>query len=157
MLSNTGNILLIGSIVSTFNNLFCLSKYKRKKFPNKKNIIYLSFFQITFVISSFLLLIFAFVFSDFSLIAVYQNSHSAKPLFYKISGVWGNHEGSMLLWINIMVIFSYLFFVFNYRLNSSLSIYTLLIQNILILGFLIFLISDSNPFSKFYLYLEGLD
>ena len=114
----------------------------------EKNLVYLSFFQITFIIASFLLLIFAFVFSDFSLLAVYQNSHTAKPIFYKIAGVWGNHEGSLLLWVNIMVIFSFLFFLFNYKFNKSYSLYTLLVQNILILGFLIFLISNSNPFFK---------
>ena len=79
---------------------------------------------------------------------MYQNSHTAKPIFYKIAGVWGNHEGSLLLWVNIMVIFSYLFFVFNSKSNKSYSLYTLLVQNILILGFLIFLISNSNPFFK---------
>ncbi len=149
MLSNTGNILLIGSIIFTISIIyFAYQSIKERSFQIKKNIIYLSFFQITFVISAFLLLIFAFVFSDFSLLAVYQNSHTAKPLFYKISGVWGNHEGSMLLWINIMVLFSYLFFVFNSKINNTLSLYTLVVQNILILGFLIFLISDSNPFFK---------
>ncbi len=149
MLSNTGNILLIGSIVSTFLIVYlAYQSIKERSFQIKKNIIYCSFFQITFVISSFLLLIFAFIFSDFSLLAVYQNSHTAKPLFYKISGVWGNHEGSMLLWINIMVLFSYLFFVFNNKINTVFSLYTLVVQNILILGFLIFLISDSNPFFK---------
>ncbi len=149
MLSNTGNILLIGSIVSTFLIIyFTYQSLKERSFQIKKNIIYWSFLQITFVIASFLLLIFAFVFSDFSLLAVYQNSHTAKPLFYKISGVWGNHEGSMLLWINIMVLFSYLFFVFNNKTNSAFSLYTLVVQNILILGFLIFLIFDSNPFFK---------
>ena len=158
MLSNTGNILLIGSIVSTFLIIyFAYQSIKERSFQIKKNIIYWSFFQITFVISSFFLLIFAFVFSDFSLLAVYQNSHTAKPLFYKISGVWGNHEGSMLLWINIMVLFSYLFFVFNNKINNSLGLYTLVVQNILILGFLIFLISDSNPFFKILpIPIEGL-
>ena len=158
MLSNTGNILLIGSIASTFLIIYFAYQNIKVRSPQiKKNIIYLSFFQITFVISSFLLLIFAFVFSDFSLIAVYQNSHSAKPLFYKISGVWGNHEGSMLLWVNIMVLFSYLFFVFNNKTNSVLSLYTLIVQNILILGFLVFLISDSNPFFKILpIPIEGL-
>ena len=149
MLSNFGNILLVGSIFFTFLIIYLSHQsIKEKSFLVRKNLVYLSFFQITFIISSFLLLIFAFVFSDFSLLAVYQNSHTAKPIFYKIAGVWGNHEGSMLLWINIMVIFSFLFLVFNNKSNSSFGLYTLLVQNILILGFLIFLISDSNPFSK---------
>ncbi len=149
MLSNTGNILLFTSILFTFSIIYIAFQSLRvKNSVIGKNLVYLSFFQITFVIASFLLLIFAFVFSDFSLLAVYQNSHTSKPFFYKIAGVWGNHEGSLLLWVNIMVIFSYLFFVFNNKINKSYSLYTLLVQNILILGFLIFLVSNSNPFFK---------
>ena len=149
MLSNLGNILLFGSIFFTLSIIYLtFQNVRERNFHIKKSLIYFSVFQITFTITSFLLLIFAFVFSDFSLLAVYQNSHTAKPLFYKIAGVWGNHEGSLLLWVNIMVIFSYLFFVFNSKSNKSYSLYTLLVQNILILGFLIFLISNSNPFFK---------
>ncbi len=149
MLSNVGNTLLFGSIFLTISIvLVAFQNLKEKNYLIKKNLIYLSFFQITFIIATFLLLIFAFIFSDFSLLAVYQNSHTDKPIFYKIAGVWGNHEGSLLLWVNIMVIFSFFFFVFNYKSNKSYSLYTLLVQNILILGFLIFLISNSNPFFK---------
>ena len=149
MLSNLGNILLFGSIFITLSIIyFAYQNIKEKNILIGKNLVYLSFFQITLIITSFLLLIFAFVFSDFSLLAVYQNSHTTKPIFYKIAGVWGNHEGSLLLWVNIMVIFSFLFFLFNYKFNKSYSLYTLLVQNILILGFLIFLISNSNPFFK---------
>ena len=149
MLSNLGNILLFGSIIVTLSIIyFAYQNLKEKNILIGKNLVYLSFFQITFIIASFLLLIFAFIFSDFSLLAVYQNSHTAKPIFYKIAGVWGNHEGSLLLWVNIMVIFSFLFFLFNYKFNKSYSLYTLLVQNILIFGFLVFLISNSNPFFK---------
>ncbi len=149
MLSNVGNFLLFGCIFFTFSIIYIVLKnLSKKKFQIEKDLIYLSVFQITFIIASFILLIFAFVFSDFSLLAVYQNSHTSKPIFYKIAGVWGNHEGSMLLWINIMIIFSYLFFVYNNKSNKSYRLYTLLVQNILILGFLTFLVSSSNPFSK---------
>ncbi len=149
MLSNTGNSLLIGSIFFTISIIYLVFQNLRKKnYIIGKNLIYLSIFQITFIVVSFLLLIFAFVFSDFSLLAVYQNSHTSKPIFYKIAGVWGNHEGSLLLWVNIMVIFSYLFFVFNSKTNKSYTLYTLIVQNLLILGFLIFLVSNSNPFFK---------
>ena len=88
-----------------------------------------------------------FIISDFSLITVFQNSHTSKPLFYKISGTWGNHEGSLLLWINILVIFSFLFLILNKNLNKSYKAYTLITQNILILGFLLFLLLNSNPFN----------
>ncbi len=147
MLSNVGNILIVMSILFTLSIIYSSFQHlKNKTFIISKNLIYLSVFQVTFVLTSFFLLIFAFIFSDFSLLAVYQNSHSTKPLFYKIAGVWGNHEGSLLLWINIMVIFSYLFFVFNNKSDKAFTLYTLAIQNILILGFLIFLSTNSNPF-----------
>ncbi len=158
MLSSAGNILLTGSILFTFLIIYLsFQNLREKNFKIGKDLVYLSVFQITFIIASFILLTFGFVFSDFSLLAVYQNSHTSKPIFYKIAGVWGNHEGSLLLWINIMVIFSYLFLVFNNKSNKSYSLYTLLVQNILILGFLIFLISSSNPFFKILpVPLEGL-
>ena len=158
MLSNAGNLLLFGSIFFTLSIIYAsFQNLREKNFLITKNLVYFSFFQITLMIASFVLLIFAFVFSDFSLLAVYQNSHTAKPIFYKIAGVWGNHEGSLLLWVNIMVIFSFLFFLFNNKYNKSLSLYTLLVQNLLILGFLIFLVSNSNPFFKILpIPLEGL-
>ena len=90
----------------------------------------------------------AFIVSDFSLITVYQNSHSLKPLFYKISGTWGNHEGSLLLWVIILTIFSFLFLIFNKNHSKNYRLYTLIIQNFLILGFLFFIIFNSNPFSS---------
>ena len=149
MLSNTGNILVLGSVLftsliiySTFENI------KNKNFKISNKLIYFSMFQVTLIFTSFLLLTLAFIFSDFSLLAVYQNSHTSKPIFYKIAGVWGNHEGSLLLWVNIMVLLSYLFFAYNNKSDKVFRLYTLFIQNILILGFLIFLITDSNPFSK---------
>ena len=92
-------------------------------------------------------LITAFIISDFSVSNVYQNSHSTKPLFYKISGAWGNHEGSLLLWINVLVFFSFFFFTFNKNSEKNYRLITLIIQNVLILGFLFFLILNSNPFS----------
>ena len=149
MLSSTGNLLIAASTLSTL--LIIYSTYrslKSKDYSITKNLVYLNLFQITFIISSFFLLILSFVVSDFSLLSVYQNSHTSKPIFYKISGVWGNHEGSLLLWVNIMIIFSYLFFTLNRDTEKKFRLYTLLIQNILIAGFIIFLSFDSNPFAK---------
>tara|TARA_B100000579_G_scaffold437315_1_gene466149 strand:+ start:704 stop:2581 length:1878 start_codon:yes stop_codon:yes gene_type:complete len=158
MLSEIGNLLIIGSIVLTISIIHLTYKNLRtKNFVIGLNLVYASIFQITIIISIFFLLIFSFAYSDFSLLAVYQNSHTSKPMLYKIAGVWGNHEGSLLLWVNIMVIFSYLFFVFNKNSNKSYKLYTLLAQNILIIGFLIFLFAESNPFSKIIpMPIEGL-
>ena len=147
MLSNIGNALIILS--TFFTVLIIYSSFKNIK--NKiliidKQIYNFSLYQVTLIIMSFFTLILAFVFSDFSLIAVFQNSHSLKPMFYKISGTWGNHEGSLLLWLNVLAIFSYLFLI-NKNHNKNYKLYTLVFQNILILGFLIFLLINSNPFA----------
>ena len=103
--------------------------------------------QSTLVIICFFTLISAFIISDFSVIAVYQNSNSFKPLLYKISGTWGNHEGSLLLWVLILTIFSFCFLLFNKNHPKNYRIYTLISQNFLILSFLFFILFNSNPFS----------
>ena len=74
-----------------------------------QNILSLSFLQLIFVIISFLSLILSFIKSDFSNETVFNNSHTTKPLFYKISGTWGNHEGSLLLWLLVLTLFIFLF------------------------------------------------
>ncbi len=158
MLSNIGIILVYSILALSF--LIIYNAYLDLKTINKtvKKIIYkLSLFQITFTILSFLTLMLGFINSDFSLINVYENSHITKPLFYKIVGTWGNHEGSLLLWVNILVLFSYLFLIFNYTHNKKYRLYTLIFQNILIIGFVLFLLFNSNPFNSIYpIPLEGL-
>ena len=151
MLSNFGIILLILTFI--LSAVIIYNSFLDLKASNKliKRTIYrLSLFQTTFAILSFLTLILAYSVSDFSLINVYENSHSSKPLFYKISGTWGNHEGSLLLWINILVIFSFLFLVYNFKHDKKFRLYTLIFQNFLIIGFLIFLLLTSNPFSSIF-------
>ncbi len=148
MLSNIGNLLLFTNIfLSLILIFFSFQDLKTSKNLINRNIYYLCIFQSTSIIICFFTLIIAFIFSDFSLITVYQNSHSLKPMFYKISGTWGNHEGSLLLWVIILTIFSFLFLVFNKNHPKKYRIYTLITQNILIIGFLIFLLFNSNPFS----------
>ena len=148
MLSNIGNILVIIVIAISISIIyFSLISLKDKNNFISTKIITLSLYQTTFSITCFFSLIIGFVISDFSLTTVYQNSHSLKPLFYKISGTWGNHEGSLLLWINVLVIFSYLFLIYNKKSKKNYRLYTLIVQNILILGFLFFLFINSNPFS----------
>ena len=105
-----------------------------------KRIFSLSFLQLFFVIISFTSLVICFVISDFSNETVFNNSHTNKPIFYKISGTWGNHEGSLLLWTIILSIFSFLFLVFNKNHPKNFRLLTLIVQNILILGFLFFIL-----------------
>jgi len=66
-----------------------------------------------FVVISFFGLVFSFVISDFSNETVFNNSHTAKPLFYKITGTWGNHEGSLLLWLLVLTLFIFFVFIEN--------------------------------------------
>ncbi len=149
MLSNTGNFLLLLSILFTFFIIFqsfaCLKKTNNMIF---KSIYKISLLQSTTILICFFTLVGAFMVSDFSLINVYQNSHTLKPIFYKISGTWGNHEGSLLLWVIILTIFSFLFLITNKNHPKNYRINTLIIQNILILGFLFFILFNSNPFSS---------
>ena len=148
MISNTGNFLLILNII--FSILIIFYSFDCLKNPGSlifKNIFQLSLLQSTSILICFFTLVGAFLVSDFSLITVYQNSHSLKPIFYKISGTWGNHEGSLLLWVIILTFFSFLFLVSNKKHPKDFRLYTLIIQNLLILGFLFFILFNSNPFS----------
>jgi cytochrome c-type biogenesis protein CcmF len=101
------------------------------------------------VLVSFAVLTVAYVASDFSVVNVYENSHSAKPLLFKITGVWGNHEGSMLLWVLILVFFGALVGVFGGNLPDDLRATTLAVQGWISAGFLLFMLATSNPFNRY--------
>uniref|UniRef100_UPI004049E750 heme lyase CcmF/NrfE family subunit n=1 Tax=Candidatus Pelagibacter sp. TaxID=2024849 RepID=UPI004049E750 len=103
-----------------------------------------------FVVISFLGLVLSFVISDFSNETVFNNSHTAKPLFYKISGTWGNHEGSLLLWLLVLTLFIFLFLLRTKKQSKQYRILTLLFQQIIIIGFFVFLLKTSNPFNYIY-------
>ena len=148
MLSNIGNTLLFLNIFLGISIIyFSFQNLRDKEVLVSKNIYHICLFQSTFIIICFLTLVTGFIISDFSIITVYQNSHSLKPFLYKISGTWGNHEGSLLLWVIILTIFSFLFLLYSKKHPKNYRIYSLIIQNILILGFLFFLLFNSNPFS----------
>ncbi|WP_272007268.1 heme lyase CcmF/NrfE family subunit [Roseovarius sp. ZX-A-9] len=104
--------------------------------------------QFLLTAASFAALTWAFVTSDFSLRLVTLNSHSAKPLLYKITGVWGNHEGSMLLWILIVTLFGACVAWFGTNLPPSLKARVLAVQAMIGVAFLAFLIFTSNPFLR---------
>ena len=97
---------------------------------------------------SFAALTHAYVTSDFSLVNVWQNSHTDKPLLYKFTGVWGNHEGSMLLWVLILSLFSALLAVFAKNLPGQLKANVLAVQGWVSVAFLLFVIITSNPFER---------
>ena len=106
--------------------------------------------QAVLVLVSFGALTQAYVTSDFSVANVVANSHSAKPLLYKISGVWGNHEGSMLLWALILAVFGAAVALFGINLPDTLRARVLAIQALIGVGFLAFLLFTSNPFERVF-------
>ncbi|MET0314449.1 MAG: heme lyase CcmF/NrfE family subunit, partial [Hansschlegelia sp.] len=104
--------------------------------------------QFVLVAISFAALTHAYVTSDFSVLNVIENSHSSKPLIYKISGVWGNHEGSLLLWVLILVLFGALVAVFGRNLPDRLKADVLSVQAMISTAFLAFVLITSNPFAR---------
>ncbi len=106
--------------------------------------------QLVLVLAAFLALMHAYVTSDFTLANVVANSHSSKPLLYKISGVWGNHEGSMVLWVLILAIFGSAVALFGGNLPPSLRARVLAIQALIAVGFLAFTLFTSNPFERVF-------
>ncbi|MFT7045636.1 MAG: cytochrome c-type biogenesis protein CcmF, partial [Celeribacter sp.] len=97
---------------------------------------------------SFGALMYAFVTSDFSLKLVVENSHTLKPMLYKISGVWGNHEGSMLLWVLILALFGAAAALFGANLPTTLKARVIAIQGSIGVAFLAFILFTSNPFLR---------
>jgi cytochrome c-type biogenesis protein CcmF len=104
--------------------------------------------QLAFVALSFAALTALHVSSDFSLVNVFENSHSMKPLIYKITGVWGNHEGSMLLWVFILALFGGLVAIFGNNLPTSLRAHVLAVQAWIAGAFYLFILATSNPFLR---------
>ncbi len=106
--------------------------------------------QFLLVAFSFVALANAYVTSDFSVLTVAENSHTAKPLLYKITGVWGNHEGSMLLWVLILTLFGAAVSVFGRNLPPTLRARVLAVQGMVGTGFFLFILITSNPFLRLF-------
>ncbi|NEW93031.1 heme lyase CcmF/NrfE family subunit [Rhodopseudomonas sp. BR0M22] len=104
--------------------------------------------QLLFAGLSFTALVWLHVTSDFSVVNVFENSHSMKPLLYKITGVWGNHEGSMLLWVAILALFGGLVAAFGNNLPLSLRAHVLAVQGWIATAFYLFILITSNPFAR---------
>ncbi len=122
-------------------------------FPQEK----ISTLTFIFTFLSFICLTYSFVISDFSLNVVTNNSNTQLPIIYKITGVWGNHEGSILLWLLVMTFFGFLFSIQKID-DSDIKIKTLYIQNTLIFLISLFVILTSNPFHRnFPPEIEGSD
>jgi cytochrome c-type biogenesis protein CcmF len=109
---------------------------------------YTALMQFAFVALSFLALIICYVTSDFSVATVYENSHSMMPLVYRVTSVWGNHEGSMLLWVLILSLFGALVAGFGGNLPTTLKAYVLSVQSWIACAFYLFILITSNPFLR---------
>ncbi len=141
--------LIFGLVISLPIIFFSIRNFRNERVLDCK-IINFSFIQLFLVVISFFGLVFSFIYSDFSNETVFNNSHSTKPLFYKITGTWGNHEGSLLLWLVVLTLFIFLFLIKSKNLKKEYRILTTLFQQIIIIGFFIFLIKSSNPFNYIF-------
>jgi len=139
----------LGNFALWLSLLFAISQF----ITSRKN-KYLKFISISVIgllissLISFFLLMYLHIVSDFTVLNVFQNSHTTKPLLYKISGVWGNHEGSMLLWILVLTLFNYFIFKLLNTKNSFFILKTLETQAFITIGFILFTALTSNPFEK---------
>ena len=143
MISLFGFLFLCLSIVG---NLFLILS---TTFKIKKLQLYIFLFitrlSTFFIFLSFFSLMLAYVVSDFSNYNVFQNSHSSKPLIYKITGTWGNHEGSMLMWLCIISLYNLLFSM-SKNVDENFKRGTIFVQSILFIFFAFFVVLVSNPF-----------
>jgi cytochrome c-type biogenesis protein CcmF len=141
--------LFLGLIFGLVLFYFSVINFRNSKVLDPK-ILSFTFLQFFIVVISFLCLVLSFVISDFSNETVFNNSHTTKPLFYKIAGTWGNHEGSLLLWLLVLTLFILIFLMKTKNQPIKYRILTLVFQQIIIVGFFVFLIKTSNPFNLIY-------
>jgi cytochrome c-type biogenesis protein CcmF len=104
--------------------------------------------QLLFAAAASAALVTLHVTSDFSVVNVFENSHSLKPMIYKVTGVWGNHEGSMLLWVSILALFGGLVAIFGNNLPLTLRAHVLAVQAWIASAFYLFMLMTSNPFLR---------
>ena len=141
--------LILGLFIGLILIFFSIKNFRNSVYLDTK-ILSFTFLQFILVVISFLCLVLSFIFSDFSNETVFNNSHTTKPLFYKISGTWGNHEGSLLLWLLVLTLFIFLFLIKTKDQPTKYKILTLVFQQVIIIGFFVFLIKTSNPFNYLY-------
>ena len=142
--------LILGLLFSLILCIFSIKDFNVNNNRVNQNVLTLCFLQLIFVVVSFLCLVLSFINSDFSNETVFNNSHTTKPLFYKISGTWGNHEGSLLLWLLVLTLFIFLFLVKSKEESKKYRILTLLFQQVIIIGFFLFVLVTSNPFNYLF-------
>jgi len=138
-----GNVALwLSLFFSLLQFIASRKKYNFKIISNSANGLLIS------SVIAFFLLMYCYIISDFSVLNVFQNSHTSKPLLYKISAVWGNHEGSMLLWILVLTVFNYFLLKLYNEKNLKFVLKILETQSFITFGFILFTIFTSNPFER---------
>ena len=151
MANQVGNYSLFIALIASIFLIFQSYRLTRNSSKNLDSKIFsVLSVQSLMVLISFISLVFAFIVSDFSNKTVYNNSHTTKPLFYKISGTWGNHEGSLLLWLLVLTFFLFIFLINSKNLPKKYRLLTLTFQEIIIFGFLLFILFTSNPFINLF-------
>ena len=149
MIVETGHFaLILALIVATAQGILPLVGAHRRNANLMAVAAPAAIVQLLLLSIAFGALTYAFVTSDFSVMNVTKNSHTAKPMLYKVSGVWGNHEGSMLLWALILAIYGAAIALFGNNLRPSLRVRVLAVQSIISVGFLLFILFTSNPFER---------
>jgi len=151
MIAEFGHFALIMALcVAIAQAVFPLAGASRGYLPWMRFGVPSAFAQLVCVGLAFAALTHGFIVSDFSLAVVAENSHTDKPLIYKISGVWGNHEGSMLLWVLILSVFGAAVAMFGRNLPPTLKARVLGVQSLVAIGFYLFLLLTSNPFARLF-------
>ncbi|KEG16529.1 heme lyase CcmF/NrfE family subunit [Bartonella bacilliformis] len=149
MLIELGHIFLATvfavSLLQVFLSIFGVV---REEYSLMQAVVSLTYILFILLLLSFLIIVHAYVISDFSVLNVVRNSHSEKPMLYKIVGVWGNHEGSMLLWVLILAFFSLLVALFGQKLPVQFKASVLGCQSLITSAFLLFILFLSNPFLR---------
>ena len=151
ILSNIGFLSLLFGLITSFIVFLCAALNIKKNSLNfDKKIYKFLTLQFFFVIIGFFILLYSFLISDFSNETVYNNSHSTKPVFYKITGLWGNHEGSLLLWLLVLTSFILFFSFISKKEPKNFRLYTVIFHQIIVIGFFIFVLKTSNPFDTLF-------
>ena len=150
MVAELGFILLIFAFVLSAIHLFfstrvCFINFSEDNFYILRKI---NFSICLLLITSFLFLIISYVLSDFSVLNIYNNSHTNKPLLYKVSGTWGNHEGSLLMWLAFLGGYGFFLTLYTKNNNKKFTAKVFFTSNIVNIGFIGFTIFTSNPFLR---------
>jgi len=144
VLSQLGNFFIALGLSASFIQLFTVILNKGY-FKYALIISYMAVIHFLSISLAFLILIYGFIISDFTIQNVLENSHSLKPMIYKISGSWGSHEGSMLLWCWVMAFYGFLITINKQSLKKETKSLILLFQGFLSFGFVFYLYFLSNP------------